>query len=223
MSKRKLPEYIYLFYIVGGMENTELYDWLSQYKESSSENGKICIDIDSNIEENIFFYGYTTSKKLAKSFISERNQSKITCIRKSSYGSFSDYSEFEKFEKEFRICKILTHTMVTRKHSKNDGDHIASVTLTITEFEREFMDISFEGIDDRWYDAYNEIQKADIIFGCMTKKCKDHLSNIGFLSFIKYLKALYSTTHGDVPVVYLDEFKIFFDYFKELFIGGESK
>lgn len=219
-----LPEYIYLFYIVGVIENEEFYDWLYHDKISTSPDGEICTDIvGDDPEEDIFFYAYTTSKKIAKDFISERNPKKIRGIRKSIVEYFSDYSEFEKFERDFRICKLLRDTLTTRSYSKNKDNPVTEISLCITQFEKEFINTSFEGIDDRWYCAYMEIQKADIIFGCMTKKCKNNLLNIGFIDFIKNIKLIYSTTSEDVPGMYLDEFKIFFDYFKELFIGGENE
>ena len=63
----------------------------------------------------------------------------------------------------------------------------------------------------------------DMIFGCLTNKAKRNLLNAGIIDFIKYIKILYTTTSEDIPGSYMDEFKIFFDYFKELFIGGEAE
>ena len=219
----ELPEFIYLFYITGPLENKDFYDWLYHDKISISPDGTICSEKldDTDDEQEIFFYGYTTSKKIAKDFIRERNPKKIRGIKKSMNEYFSDPSEFEKFEREFRICKIIRKDLITRNYS-NPKD-FSNIQLCVTEFESEFISTSFEGLDDRWHNAYLEIPNVDIIFGCLTKKLKNHLVNIGFIDFIKYIKILYSSTEGDVPGAYMDEFQIFFDYFKELFIGGETE
>ena len=220
----KLPKYIYLFYIVGEVDNKEFYDWLYHDKISISPDGEIAQDVISDDpDEDIFFYAYTTSKKLANEFTEERNPRKIRGIRKSVDEYFTDYSEFEKFEREFRICKLLRDTLTTRSYSKKKDSPVTDISLCITEFEKEFISTSFEGLDDRQYNAFTEMNHIDMIFGCLTNKAKRNLLNAGIIDFIKYIKILYTTTSEDIPGSYMDEFKIFFDYFKELFIGGEAE
>lgn len=213
-----LPKYIYLFYIVGGLKNADFYEWLCEDNISISPDEKILSDIINSDVENIFFYAYTTSKKIANDFISERNPKKIQGIKKSIDLYFSDYSEFEKFERNFFNCKIVRDTFITRNYSKRKDNPVIEIPMCITKFEKNFIDISFEEMDDRYYNAFLEISNIDIIFGCLTNKIKNNLLNIGFIDFIKYIKLLYTTVTDDLPSIYLDDFKIFLDYFEELFI-----
>lgn len=216
MSKDKK---IYLVYIIGDISNDELKEWLDSDKETDTD-----FDIlpENYMDENIWFYGFTTSKKQIKNFMCIRNEKKFLVLERYCGYLFKDDTSFAKFKRRFRKCEMVNCQIFTR--GNDDGKTTANTyDLTLTEFEQEFINISFEAFDDRSYELSEELSKIDLIFGCMTSKMKMYMKEVGFVDFIIYLKMLYQDTDSvatEFPTTAIDELVILINYFGELFKGG---
>lgn len=216
MSKEKD---IFLVYIVGEIENDEFKDWLDSDKESTSP---LELLPDQYSEMNIWFYGFTTSKKLIKKFMEIRNKDKMIVFRKSMKEYFPTEEEFEKFRRQFRTCEIIDATVTTRSFEEGKVKDI-TVPIVLTRFEYEFIEISFEGFDDAAYRAYEQLDEMQIIFKCLDKKQKRALYDAGIPAFVLYLKEIYGSTEVATQIAALDELYALLDYFYDLFKGGIKK
>lgn len=216
MSKEKD---IFLVYIVGEIENSELKDWLDSDKESTSP---LELLPDQYAEMDIWFYGFTRSKKLIKRFMEIRNKNKMVVFRKSMKDYFSSEDEFEKFRSQFRTCEIIDTTVTTRSLEKGKANDIV-IPIVLTRFEYEFIEISFEGFDDAAYEAYDQLDKMEIIFECLNEKTKRTLYDAGISKFVLYLKEIYGSSVVADQIVALDELHVLLNYFYDLFEGGIKK
>lgn len=217
----EFPKSIFLFYIVGKIENQDFLEWLSYDQISTAPLELIPENCETDVD--IYFYGFTTSKKISKEFMKLRNKDKIISFEKSATEYFTDEEEFKTFQRQFRTCEIVKVSLGT-KVIKNKKIDCLNIDMYLTQFEKEFICTSFEGLDDRTYNAFEEIQNVNVIFGCLSSKIKNALCNIGFIDFIYYLKNSYGEESNDsIPIVEMDELSVLIDYFGELFEGGMSK
>lgn len=219
----KTPKYIYLFYIIGGVTNIDLLEWLN-YDKLQSDSVTILKDTEEEDAENegIYLYAFTTSKRMAKEFQRTRNSKKFIMIMKNFDECFGTEEEFEKFQRKYRHNVIKEEKLSTRNYSPKINCGSVDISLCVTQFESEYINTSFEGLDDRYYVAFEQLSNTDIVFGCLTEKVKKNLQQIGFVRFIRFLQTLYGSTNEEVDTACLDEVQILFNYFGELFIEGEQ-
>lgn len=213
----KEPKYVYLFYVIGKFCSDELKEWL-EYDKSFNEEGVIS-GSESPAGEDIYFYAFTTSKRMAKSFMGTRNMSRFHMEKRLYREWFETDQEYDEFRKRFHNCEMVEKMLFTRNYSDKIESPCVKVELCITQFEFEYLNNRYEEIDDEMYEAYEKLEIVNIIFDCLGEKMKDALADIGFISFVKYLEAVYNrTSETDVPEVNLDEVQLILDYFGELFV-----
>lgn len=204
------------------MKNEDLEEWL----EYDSK-----VAFESKDGKKAYFYAYTFSKKLANRFMQFRNLKRFYVIKRRVEDYFENEEEIRVFERENVMQLIEDCELYTKNFSPNlltDRPGI-TIPIPITHLENQFIEIAFEGLDDRLYELEPNLEFEDTLFSCMRGDVRDSLIYLGVTRMIRFA-AMNSDAERDEYIVEddridcsIDELKVVLKYFGELFDFSDKK
>lgn len=222
-----LPEKLYVFYLLRDqIKNSDLIEWLDFDSD--------VVFKDNHDNDKVYFYGWTTSKKLAKKFMRFRDRMKIFMLVRDVEMYFDNLEEFGEFEKENRYGKILNTRLYTKNFAGiySEGPGI-EIKIPLTCLEINYIDMLLEVENDHLYELSDDFDSPCNIMNLlrmMNKDIENAFKCLGIYELIDFI--IYTntddTTNLKRPVpISVDEVHGLFSYFGELFSihkkGGSKK
>lgn len=209
---------IYLVILIGDIKNDVLRDFLDD--EKSVYDPSLINKIPALSKDDVWLYGFTIDKKVLKKFLKLRDNSKLVVLEY-DYDSFFKSKEcYEAFCRRYSDCLIQIHNVNTK--CIIDGKvNETYYNMGITRYEYNLICVSYEALDDKLYELYEQLNMMDLIFGMLNKSFKEALCNVGFISLTKSMKSTFDN-EADVdpyPPASMDEVHVLIKFFGELFEG----
>lgn len=209
---------IYLVILIGDIENDVLRDFLDD--EKSVYDPSLINKIPALSKDGVWLYGFTIDKKALKKFLKLRDNSKLVVLEY-DYDSFFKSKEcYEAFCRRYADCLIQIHNVNTKCiiDGKVNETHY---NMGITRYEYNLICVSYEALDDKLYELYEQLNMMDLIFGMLNKSFKEALCNVGFISLTKSMKSTFDNEADVDPYspTSMDEVHVLIKFFGELFEG----
>lgn len=208
----------YLVILIGPIENDDLRDYLDD--EKSAYGSSLINKIPTLSKDDVWLYGFTINKKELKKFLKLRDKSKLVVLEYDYDSFFKNDEDYKAFCRRYGDCQIQLHDVDTK--CIIDGRvNSTYYNMGLTRYEYNLICISYEAFDDRSYEAYEQLNMMDLIFGMLDKSLKEALCDVGFLNLTKHMKSVFDS-EVDVdpfPLTSIDEMHVLIEFFGELFEG----